>query len=322
MACSPCFGLCGFAWQGESITMVAILRELSEVVGVRFFRTVLVFYSLLLWLAGSAIGAPQASDQLGSGSNVQAPLQFGLLPYISTRKLFYHYGPLKDYLERVLQRPVIMSTAPDFRTYLSRAKKGEYDLYLTAPHFAALAEQAWGYRRLLCFSRELDGSVVIAKNGPAKTTEDLAGGVVRLPDELAIISFLGEEFLEDHGLATSVQIRFSPSHNNAILSVLRGEALAAVSSTAVYEKMSAEVRANLVVLGYTQKVPHMMLLAGPSLNNGEVQQLFRVLRAFGIEEEGKHFFQVTGYEGLRPITDDDMRRLSPFLARLKQRLDH
>jgi phosphonate transport system substrate-binding protein len=308
--------------KGKALQLLEFSKGLIEVFGVGLLRTVLAVYCLLLVLfCGAASGAAREEATYDSVAARQPPLQFGLLPYVSTRKLFHYYGPLKDYLERTLQRRIIMSTAPDFKTYLSRAQKGDYDIYHTAPHFAALAEREWGYRRLMCFSRELDGSVVVAKNGKVKSVEDLAGGVVRLPDELAIISFLGEEYLEAHGLESRVDVRYSPSHNNAILAVTRGEAVAAVSSSAVFEKMPADLRASLRVLARTKQVPHMMLMAGPHLNEKDFQQLLKALGEFGDQAQGKSFFRATGYEGLRPITDDDMRRLFHFIDRLKERLD-
>jgi phosphonate transport system substrate-binding protein len=308
--------------KGKALQLLEFSRGLIEVFGVGFFRTVLAVYCLLwVFFCGVASGGAKEESVNYSATAQQPPLQFGLLPYVSTRKLFYYYGPLKNYLERTLHRRIIMSTAPDFMTYLSRAQKGVYDLYHTAPHFAALAEREWGYRRLLCFSRELDGSVVVAKNGKVKSVQDLAGGVVRLPDELAIISFLGEEYLAEQGLASRVDVRYSPSHNNAILAVVRGEAIAAVSSTAVFEKMPADLRASLQILARTKRVPHMMLMAGPHLNEKEFQQLQEALQEFGDQAQGKSFFRATGYEGLRPISDADMQRLSHFVDRLKERLD-
>lgn len=261
---------------------------------------------------------PLRAETAKNGDAAQRPLQVGLLPYVSTRKLFTYYLPIKDYLERTLKRTVVVSTAPDFKTYLARARAGEYDLYHTAPHFAALAERDWGYRRVARFSRELDGSFVVAKNGKVHRIEDLRGGVVRVPDPLAIVSMLGEHSLREHGLVPNVDVtvRYSPSHNNAVLAVMRGEADAAVTSAAVFEKMSPEVHEKLRVLGSTQKVPHMMFMAGPHLSDAEYRDLRRAMLAFTAAGEGKHFFQDTGYGDMIDIDDAAMDALAPFIDEL------
>lgn len=267
------------------------------------------------WLPWGAEAAPAA------GAEALRPLQFGLLPYVSTRKLFTSYLPIKDYLERVLGRQVVVSTAPNFKTYLARARRGDYDLYHTAPHFAALAERDWGYRRVARFTRELDGSFVVARDGKVKRIEDLRGGVVRVPDPLAIITMLGEQSLQEHGLVpgVDVDVRFSPSHNNAVLAVVRGEADAAVTSAAVFEKMPPEVRAQLRVLASTRKVPHMMFMAGPHLSDDEYRALRKAMLAFTAKGPGRQFFQDTGYGDMIDISDETMGALAPFLDELDKR---
>jgi phosphonate transport system substrate-binding protein len=274
----------------------------------------------LAWLAVACLWSlPLGAAESGPGA--KRPLQFGLLPYVSTRKLFTEYGPLKLYLERTLRRRVIMSTAPNFKVYLMRTRRGDYDLYHTAPHFAALAERDWGYRRLARFTRVLDGSFVVARNGGVRRLEDLRGKVVRTPDPLAIITMLGEHSLRQHGLlpGRDVEVRFSPSHNNAVLSVLRGEAAAAVTSAAVFEKMPRTVREQLRILTSTSKVPHMMFMAGPRLSAAEYRALRRALLDYTAAGAGKGFFAATGYGDMSRIEDADMQALAPFLDELAQR---
>lgn len=281
---------------------------------------------LLAFMIPPGVSAAGADPAVAAATAMRAqrPLQFGLLPYVSTRKLFTYYTPLKDYLQRTLGRKVIMSTAPDFKTYIARARRGDYDLYHTAPHFAAQAEQAFGYRRVSRFLRELDGSILVAKDGPIHRAEDLRGRTMRTPDALAIITFLGEQWLQENGLRPNVdvEVRYSPSHNNAILAVARGEAEAAVTSAAVFEKMPAEVRDKLRILTSTHKVPHMMFMAGPHLSAEEVSRLRQAMLAFTAQGPGQAFYAQTGYGDMGAITDAEMNRLAPFVNDLMARTRH
>lgn len=276
--------------------------------------------TLLLVLGQAA--AEQAPASSLTARNEVKPLQFGLLPYVSTRKLFAHYAPMKQYLEKVLGRPVRMSTAPDFATYIARARQGQYDLYHTAPHFAAQAEAEFGYRRVSRLLRELDGSIVIVRDGPIKSAADLEGRTLQTPDALAIITFLGEQWLRDNGLrpGTDVEVRHSPSHNTAILAVARGEVEAAVTSAAVFENMPQRVIRRLRILTSTKKVPHMMFMAGPNLADSEYQRLRKAMLEYAANGAGEAFFARTGYGDMGPIEDQHMRRLSPFISELNAKL--
>ena len=252
----------------------------------------------------------------------QPPLQMGVLPYLSSERLFEIYLPLKDYLEGQLKRRIVMSTAPDFKTYVQRAARGDYDIYQTAPHFALLAETEQGYRRASRLTRELDGDVVVRRDSPVQSPEDLRGRVVTTPDVLAITSMLGEQLLKDHGLNPGRDYRLlrSPSHNNAIMKVYRREAEAAFTSAAVFEKMPPEIRRELRVLSKTRAVPHMMVMAHSRLSQAEYERLKTALLKFTRDGPGRKFFEATGYGDMGPISDADMARLQPFLKYLKERL--
>ncbi len=102
------------------------------------------------------------------------PLQMGLLPYLSGERLFEYFLPMKDYLEAQLQRRIVLSTAPDFKTYVQRAARGDYDIYQTAPHFALLAETEHGYQRVSRLTRELDGDVIVRRDHPCSVSKTCA----------------------------------------------------------------------------------------------------------------------------------------------------
>ena len=60
-------------------------------------------------LAFHALGA-QAVQAIGE------PLEVGIIPTLSTHTTFKTYRPLREYLAHSLGRPVLLVTAPDFRT--------------------------------------------------------------------------------------------------------------------------------------------------------------------------------------------------------------
>ena len=251
-----------------------------------------------------------------------AALQMGLLPYLSGERLFEYFLPMKEYLEAQLMRRIVLTTAPDFKTYVQRAARGDYDIYQTAPHFALLAETEQGYRRVSRLTRELDGDVIVHRDSPVQRLEDLRGRIVVTPDALAITSMLGEQLLRDHGLSPGRDYRLlrAASHNNAVLTVHRGAADAALTSAAVFEQLSPEIKHDLRVLTKTRQVPHMMVMAHRRMPQAEYSRLKAALLAFTRDGPGRKFFEATGYGDMGPITDADMAQLRPFLNDLKEHL--
>lgn len=265
------------------------------------------------------LGALLCLTSPASATNLP-PLQMGVLPYLSSERLFKSFLPMKDYLEAQLGRRIILSTAPSFKVYMQRAARGDYDIYQTAPHFALLAEREYGYRRVGRFTRELSGDVIVRNDASIHRIEDLRGQTIITPDALAITSFLGEQLLQEHGLLPGRDYRIvrSVSHNNAVMTVYRRQAAAALTSAAVFEQLPREIRRELRVLAMTREVPHMMVMAHPRLSQSEYEHLQSSLLAFTSNGPGRAFFEATGYGGMVPITDLDMKRLRPFLQHLKE----
>lgn len=270
-----------------------------------------LLWAMLCLTTGSAYGLPS-----------QSPLVVGILPYLSPAALLKTWKPFIEYLEEHTERPVKVASAPDFRTYVKRAATGYYDVYQTAPHFALLAEKKYHYRRLARLKRELDGAIVVSRQSKAVSLNDLRGRIFATPDKLAIVTLLAELTLSAHGLTPhrDVQMKYTPSHNNALIAVIEGTADAAVTSTAVFERMSEERKRQLRLLTRTSKVPHMMIMAGPAVSESEYQALLGIILGFTAKGPGKAFFEESGYGDMVRIRDRDMARLMPILSMLNARL--
>jgi phosphonate transport system substrate-binding protein len=251
-----------------------------------------------------------------------SPLQLGVLPYLSSEQIFKLFTPLKNYLEQQLRRQIVMTTAPDFRTYIARAAHGDYDIYLTAPHFALLAEQESGYRRLARMTRPLDAAIFVRKDDAAKSIEDLRGQRIASPNLLALTSILGEQLLRQHGLVAGrdYTLQAAVSHNNSLIRVAENDADAALTSLAVLERMPPVVRDRLRVLIAAPQLPQLMIMASSKLSEVDFQALSQTLLAFKHNGPGNEFFELTGNEDIGPIVQADMDVLKRYVRILKERL--
>lgn len=250
------------------------------------------------------------------------PLEIGIIPTLSTRTILSTYQPLRDYLAERLQRPVVLVTAPDYRAFIARTQRGEYRVVITAPHFARLAQVEAGYVPLVRVKRELRGIVVVRRDSGIAGVADLRGKSVGTPDNLAIVTMLGEQLLRAQGLVPGrdVDVRHFGSFNSAMLAVHAGKASAAVTAATALKQMAPEVRDALREIATTPAVPHVIYLAHPRVPAAEVRQLRELLVAFGKHPGGAAFFEQTGFAGLEPPTPEQLRTLDPYVSALKRRL--
>lgn len=263
-----------------------------------------------------------SSSVWAAGGQALKPLRLGMLPSLSLQKLFMRFKPLQAYLEKALHRKVILVTAVNYATYMKRASEYEYDLYFAAPHMAALAEADSGYRRVSMFTRNLGGYLVVRRDGPIKKISDLKGHIVAAPEQLAIITMMGEALLEQHHLkpGLNVKMEYTSTHNNAILALYTGNADAAVVSTGVYDIVAPAIRAKLKVLAMTTNVSHLMFMASPKLPEQEFHNLKQAMLRFTADGPGKIFFKGAPYGNMTQIRDADMENMQPYIKKLKQRL--
>lgn len=240
-------------------------------------------------------------------------LVLGLHPNISARTVIDMYQPLRQYLEQALKRPVQLYTAPDFQTYVQRTLKGEYDVAVTAPHLAHMAQRA-GYVTLFHYAKELKGVIIVAKDSPIKDVTDLRGKTVALPDPLTIISIMGIEYLRAHQLVAGrdVNLFSARSHNNAAIAVERAQVAAAIIGSVPYEQLPAALRAQLRIIAETESVPSQFIIAAERLPAAVRERVRTALTEFAATDGGRQWLDTNGFGGLKPATADALRRLAPY----------
>jgi phosphonate transport system substrate-binding protein len=272
-----------------------------------------------LMLAGAALlasGAPRARSMPGG-----APLELGVFPYLSPRALLATHQPIKSFVDRQLGRPVHLSTATNYESFNGRTLRGEYDLLITPPHFARLAQIEAGYVPLAAYSKPLRVVIAVGKASPVTDIRQLRGKTVVTPDRLAVVTLVAMRVLGENGLRADIDytLRTSTSHASAAYAAANGEADAVVTELAAFQKgIPGEVRDALRVLTLVGNLPHVMYLGHPRVGADNLELLRTGLLDFARNSpEGKAFVESTGFEGLRAVTDADMKAMDPYVAELR-----
>lgn len=256
------------------------------------------------------------------GAAREKTLIVGVLPTLSPRVLLNNYQPFRVYLEHALNRPVEMVTATDFATFHKSTLAGDYDIVVTAAHLGRLAETERGYIPLATYKSANRAMVMTSRVAPLKSIRDLRGHTVVVLDRYALIASQAMAWLDDQGLHEGSDYRLleTSSHNSAAYSVLSGESTLAIISPAGWKQMPENLREGLQVYANLPAIPGLMWLANPRLAQ-EAPRLKSILLAFSPDSpEGSQFFHVTGYQGMREITPEEMKSLDPYTRYLQKTL--
>lgn len=254
----------------------------------------------------------------------EAALEMGIFPYLSVRTLMERFQPLRDHLAKALDRPVHMTTASDFRTFVDRTRAGNYQLVVTAPHLARLAQRSSGYQPLLQPVNPLRGVFLVAANSPVRSLGDLKGQTVAAPDRLALVTALGEQALALAGLSVPGEVRLEPhpSHNAATQAVLRGLAGAALVSEYTYLQLPSDQRGALRQIGMTAELPApMIILAAPGLDKARMEAIRAAILDFAERTpEGRRFMATTHLQGWEIPSAEELEALDRYLPALQRAL--
>ncbi len=244
----------------------------------------------------------------------ESALEFGLTPYISTRTLLGMFKPLSVFLERRLERSVMLVTAPGLEDFDRQLIAQQYDIAIVAPHTARLAQREHGYEPLLRFTAELYGVLLVKADSPIQSVRELNGQSIAFPQRTSATALLGKELLEKHGVSMAQVERPHSFQDSVLLGLVQGEYAAALVKAFVLHRAPESQRMQVKQIAQTRKIAHLMMVARSVFSLSERENLkSAVIEFMQTTPEGMKFLNETGLGGVRPPTEAELKNLD-FLA--------
>lgn len=244
----------------------------------------------------------------------------GVLPIHTSRVLVERYEPLRTYLERTLHQPVRIESAPDFARFHVRTLRGDFDLTITAAHFARIAQKDLGFQPLAQFQPDHDSLLIYSAERPLAGAGDLKGKQLAVIDRLAITVMAALHYLDEQGLEPDRDYRVAEhrTHAGVAHSLVSGLSAAAVTTSQGMLQIPEDVRRKLVVHKHIADIPAFVFLAKPDLPRPSADRLRALLLDFPREAEGIAFLGQTGYTTLRPASEAIMKRADGYLKQTRK----
>ena len=182
---------------------------------------------------------------------------FGIVPQQSATKLARTWIPLLQLLQQKTGISLRFATAPDIPTFEKRLARGKYDFAYMNPYHYTVFHESPGY---LAFARQanklIKGILVVRKDSPYQSVEDLDGQVFAFPAPAAFAAtLLVISYLQKMGVHYTA--KFVSSHDSVYRAVTGGYVSSGGGIMRTLESVAPQVREQLRVLwesrGYT---PH------------------------------------------------------------------
>lgn len=241
-------------------------------------------------------------------------IKLGIFPYIDPIQIAKMYQPLKLHLEKNNHDKVEIFSARSFEEFYAKTKQGEFDIVITPPHLGVIHLKD-GFSPIYRYDVFLTPFFVVKNDSPITKTADLKDKKVALSNHLSVSSISGIIDLEANGIEVDDnKIVDTKTHQAAVLSVIFGESDVAITTLTALKQM--EKNLDLKKVKYfkgTIKIPHVFTIAHPKVDKATVANFKKWLNEFEASEEGKAFLTSAGFMGYTDITDDDLKKMQPFM---------
>ena len=234
------------------------------------------------------------------------PLSIGLMPYLATRTLLASYQPIALALERELEQPVQLNTAPDYDSFIKRVIDGEYDLVLLAPHYARLVTRDYGYSPLLVHKAPIRGETIA------------------IAERSALLVIVGAMTLSDEGIKQGSDYQFveNVSHSSALHSAVSGKTRAALISYTTLVLAAPELQKDALIWRELNTIPGQFFVAHNRIPSERQKAIKAALLAFEKTPDGQRFFEKTKHGGYRDPTREDGEFLDRLLPESRRQLSN
>lgn len=223
------------------------------------------------------------------------------------------YKPLVDVMEKVLKDTVKVRYVRDFAALEAGMRNASFDLVIARPSdYPARGVRDYGYTAVTTTRPDGHCLLVVRKDAPVKTLDDVQGKSLILPEESAYMTKFCMAELRDRGWRPG---KVHYVREQAAIPFALTNQLAVVGGVASYSGVARRLDAEgLRVLVESRPQPFLPLIAGRRISADQVQALRTALTDLMQTEQGA---AALGTLGLRGFDTNPQQRLLALLAWLE-----
>jgi phosphonate transport system substrate-binding protein len=256
--------------------------------------------------APAAAVAPDASEEL----------VLGVLPNIAAPALMAQYERMKRYLERTAGQKVRVVVAPNFKEFFEATMRGDYDLAVSAPHFARVAQLDRSMIPLVSYQPRINALLIAPIDGKVSGPRDLRERAVAFANPQSLVAMYGQQWLRQQGLeaGTDYEVKAARTDLGVGRMLLLGDAAAAIMSNGEFRALPADESVRLKIVEVFARIPNFIIVAHPRIERARLARLRTQLKSFLSDtEDGMPFAQATGFNAMADVDDAQLRELDAFV---------
>lgn len=243
-------------------------------------------------------------------------LRIGIAPHSSARVILEMYQPLREFLEKNLDRNIEIVTAPDFTEFARRALARQYDIAITTGHQARLLQTDAAYLPLLTYQADFRAVLLVARDAPYRQAADLAGKTVFGLSPSSLVTLWGKHWLQRNAVP-HVTLKYVSASDSTARLLIKGEGAAAFHSLANYQNLAADIRSQLRVLEESLPMAGRVYMLD-ARHAAERARILAALWAFAETTEAKNYFAKYKLGGYRALGERELNEMEPYANEVRE----
>lgn len=242
-------------------------------------------------------------------------LNIGVLPNIATATLLAQYENFKSWMERTQGQKVRINVPANFKVFFDNTMRGDYDVSVSAPHFARVAQADRAMVPVVLFEPRISALFVGKPDDGMNSPADLRGKSLGFANPSSLVAMYGLQWFRQAGLepGKDFEIRGARTDMGVGRMLLAGEVNAAVMSNGEFRALPQDEAVRLRTVDTFARIPNFIVIAHPRLGAARITRLRSQFKAFiADKDEGQAFVKATGITGMVDADDAVLRELDPY----------
>lgn len=227
-------------------------------------------------------------------------ITIGIAPHSSTRVILESHQDLRLFIEKYFDRPVRIVTAKNFSEFSKRSNEGTfYDLVLTSPNLAVLAQRMGSYTPIMTYKKGLS-TIILSKDKNILKKGKYPLDVIGL-DPVSFPTLDAQEWLDKQGFNEDEKIRYTytSATDSSIAILLNNHADMIIMSLPNYLKLlDNKMKDKVHVIYQSEPKPSRVYLAKDK-DGITLDEWKKALEAFTKSKDGQNHLKKQNWKVLK-----------------------
>ena len=234
----------------------------------------------------------------------------GVVPQFESSRIKTIWQPILNRISEISGVPLKLKASHNPHVFETQFKVGIFDFAFMNPYHAIVANEKEGYLPLLRdIDHDLFGIIVVRKDSPFQSVEELNGKTIAFPSPNALGASLlpRAEFKSKFNI--KVKERYVKTHSSVFLNVIFEQVDAGGAVLKTLAQQPENIRRQLRILYKTEGVPPHPFVVHPRVDKNIQEKITQAFIALGESESGRELLNMIPIKKIGKTSLIDYRSL-------------